>query len=126
MKKLISVFQLLSDETRLRIILLLAQDELCVCELSKNLGVSQPTISKNLTKLKDLDLVISVRREKFISYRLKTENYILAHTLDDILQNIEVYPQLVLDQKQLVDNRESLIQCCSKNKENVNKGIKND
>ena len=116
MKKLTSIFQLLSDETRLRIILLLAQDELCVCELSKNLGVSQPTISKNLTKLKDLDLVISLRREKFISYRLKTENYILAHTLDDILKNIEVYPQLVLDQKQLVDNRESLIQCCSKNK----------
>ncbi len=42
MNTLINTFKLLSDETRLRIILLLQQEELCVCQLTGILDISQP------------------------------------------------------------------------------------
>ncbi|MEO1814390.1 MAG: metalloregulator ArsR/SmtB family transcription factor [Acetobacterium sp.] len=113
MKPLIDIFKILSDETRLRIIVLLAQNELCVCELSYILDVSQPNISKNLTKLKELNLVTSQRREKFIFYKIKTDNEILNHILKDIIDNIAVYPQLVIDQKKNIDNQKLLDQCCN-------------
>lgn len=113
MKPLINIFKLLSDETRLRIIVLLAQNELCVCELSYILDVSQPNISKNLTKLKELNLVTSQRREKFIFYKIKTDNKILNHIVRDILDNIEVYPQLVIDQNKNIDNQKLWDQCCN-------------
>ncbi|NCC79781.1 MAG: ArsR family transcriptional regulator, partial [Clostridia bacterium] len=50
MNDLLNIFKTLSDETRLRIVMLLHHDELCVCEMSGILDVSQPTISKGLSK----------------------------------------------------------------------------
>lgn len=113
MKQLIDIFKILSDETRLRIIILLAQKELCVCELSYILAVSQPNISKNLSKLRDLNLVTSQRKEKFIFYKLKNENKILSRIVKDILDNLEHYPQLVIDQSRNIDNQKLLDQCCN-------------
>lgn len=92
MKKLTDIFKILSDETRLKIIILLAQKELCVCELSYILDIAQPNISKNLSKLKDLNLVTSERKEKFIFYKLNNENKILSRIVKDILDNLEHYP----------------------------------
>ena len=77
MNQLTNIFKILSDETRLRILLLLYNEELCVCELSGILNVPQPKISKNLSKLRDMNLVTDIRKEKFVFYSLKTENKIL-------------------------------------------------
>ncbi|WP_373481920.1 ArsR/SmtB family transcription factor [Acetobacterium sp.] len=112
MKPLINIFKILSDETRLRIIVLLAQNELCVCELSYILDVSQPNISKNLAKLKESNLVTSQRKEKFIFYKLKNENMIMTHIVKDILGNLENYPQLVIDQNRNDGNQNWLDECC--------------
>lgn len=113
MKQLINIFKILSDETRLRMIILLAQKELCVCELSDILDVSQPNISKNLSKLKESNLVISKRKEKFIFYQLKNDNQILTQIVKDISDNLDDYPQLVLDQSRNIDNQKLLDQCCN-------------
>ncbi|AWW25189.1 ArsR/SmtB family transcription factor [Acetobacterium carbinolicum] len=113
MKSLINIFKVLSDETRLRIILLLTQSELCVCELSYILDVSQPNVSKNLAKLKELSLVTSQRKEKYIFYQLRNDNMILTHILNDILDNLEDYPQLVTDQNRNDGNLKWLDQCCN-------------
>jgi len=115
MDKLINVFKILSDETRLRIIILLAREEFCVCQLSGILDVSQPNVSKHLSKLRDVGFVSIERKEKFIFYRLVKENLILAGIAHDILSNIHEFPQLVLDQKRIVDKEQYLIQCCVHN-----------
>ena len=49
MQTLTSIYKLLSDETRLRLLILLYQEPLCVCELVGILNVPQPRISKNLS-----------------------------------------------------------------------------
>jgi len=112
MNQLTNVFKILSDETRLRIVVLLAQQELCVCQLSGILDVSQPKISKNLSKLRDMNLVIDDRKEKFVYYRLKTDNAVLAKTVDNILKGMDEYPQLILDKNRLKEKEKYLNQFC--------------
>lgn len=108
MIQLVNIYKIFSDETRLRIIIILAQQELCVCQLSGILDVSQPKISKNLSKLRDTNLVIGERREKFVFYKLKVENAVFASSVKNILDNLNDYPQLILDKNRLVDKEKYL------------------
>ncbi len=65
------LFRLLSDETRLRCLLLLAQaGELCVCELTHATGAAQPKISRHLALLREAGLVLDRRQGLWIHYRL--------------------------------------------------------
>ena len=112
MDQLTNIFKILSDKTRLRIIMLLYQEELCVCELSGILEAPQPRISKNLSKLRDLNLVDDERKEKFVYYSLKNENKVLINTVKEILENIDDYPQLVNDRNKLSAKEKYLNTCC--------------
>lgn len=61
----------LADATRARIALLLAQEqELCVCELTCALDVSQPKISRHLAVLRDSGLLADRRQGQWVYYRL--------------------------------------------------------
>jgi len=97
MTYLTNLYKLLSDETRLRILVLLYLDELCVCQLSGIIGAPQPRISKNLAKLRDMDLVEDNRKEKYVYYRLKSIDSILKINLDQIIGNKESYPLINQD-----------------------------
>ena len=64
-------FQLLSDDTRLRSLMLMRQQgELCVCELVHALGVIQPKVSRHLAALRDVGIVIDRRQGQWIYYQL--------------------------------------------------------
>jgi SAM-dependent methyltransferase len=67
---LTSVFKLLSDETRLRILSALNESELAVGELQKILGLGQSTLSTQLGLLKEQDLVASRKEGQKVLYRL--------------------------------------------------------
>ncbi|MBO8158173.1 metalloregulator ArsR/SmtB family transcription factor [Thermosyntropha sp.] len=56
------VFKALGEPTRLRIIRLLAEKELCVCDLEVIMGISQPRISQHVKILRQAGL-ITERRE---------------------------------------------------------------
>ncbi|MGB4589907.1 MAG: metalloregulator ArsR/SmtB family transcription factor [Clostridiaceae bacterium] len=101
MKQLVNIFKLLSDESRLRVILLLAEDKLCVCEITGILDLPQPTVSKALSKLRDLDLVRDERSDKYIYYSLKNEDLVLQGIIDDILMNLQNYPLLANDKNRI-------------------------
>jgi len=103
MYKLTNLFKILSDETRLRMVLLLYQEQLCVCEISGVLEAPQPRVSKNLSKLRDLNLVDDERKERYVFYTLRKNNIVLNKILEDILKNIDDYPQIVEDREKLKD-----------------------
>jgi ArsR family transcriptional regulator len=68
------LFQLLSDETRLRCLLLMQREgELCVCELTHALDLSQPKVSRHLATLRDGGLVLDRRQGQWVYYRLHPE-----------------------------------------------------
>lgn len=97
MNELTNFYKLLSDETRIRILLLLKHKKLCVCELCGIMNESQPKISKHLAKLRDLGLIKDERYEQFIFYTLKTNNSLYLKTLENILAKIDEYPILKRD-----------------------------
>jgi ArsR family transcriptional regulator len=64
-------FQLLSDDTRLRCLLLMQQEgELCVCELVHALGLIQPKVSRHLAALRDYGVVKDRRFGQWIYYQI--------------------------------------------------------
>jgi len=67
----VQLFKNLSDETRLRLVLLLREKgELCVCELTSLLKETQPKISRHLALLREKGLLLDRREGKWIFYRL--------------------------------------------------------
>ncbi|PKM21916.1 MAG: transcriptional regulator [Gammaproteobacteria bacterium HGW-Gammaproteobacteria-14] len=70
----VSLCRCLGDETRLQIVLMLAQQtELCVCDLVDSLAVPQPTASRHLAKLRDAGLLMDRRQGQWIYYRLSDQ-----------------------------------------------------
>ncbi|WP_156337121.1 ArsR/SmtB family transcription factor [Paenibacillus dakarensis] len=67
-------FKLLGDKTRLNILLILHQQEMCVCHLVGLLQTTQPNISQHLRKLKNAGLVQEDRRGQWIYYSLSIED----------------------------------------------------
>ncbi len=70
MKEELNLFKALSDETRLRIMVLLSERELCVCQLEWALGLTQARVSRHLTTLKNVGLVKDRREGLWIFYSL--------------------------------------------------------
>ena len=64
-------FSAMSNEIRLRCLMLLAQEEeLCVCEFTHALGVAQPAVSRHLALLREAGMVLDRREGLWIHYRL--------------------------------------------------------
>jgi DNA-binding transcriptional ArsR family regulator len=66
-----ALFKCLADDTRSKITLLIvAQGELCVCELTAALDLSQPKISRHLALLRSAGLLMDRRQGQWVYYRL--------------------------------------------------------
>lgn len=83
-KAVVDIFDALADETRLRMLLALADFELCVCDLAAVCGISQSGVSHQLRILRDRDLVTYRREGKRAVYRLSDEHVrsLLAYGLE--------------------------------------------
>lgn len=62
--------KLLGDKSRLTILALLKEQDLCVCDIREILDMSQPNISQHLRKLKSAGLVNERRRGQWVYYSL--------------------------------------------------------
>jgi ArsR family transcriptional regulator len=70
MNELVALFKALSDETRLRIIKLLEQGELCVCDITAALDMVQPKVSFHLSALKEAGFIKDRKQGKWTHYSL--------------------------------------------------------
>jgi len=71
---LAATFKALADPTRLRIVSVLAQTELCVCDLAATLGMTQSAVSHQLRLMRDLRLVKSRKEGRMVYYALDDEH----------------------------------------------------
>ena len=113
MDRLINFFKVLSDDTRLRIIILLYHSELCVCQICGVTDISQPNVSKHLAKLRDMEFVRDERQGQFIYYYLSLEEPLFNEIIEKIVKDIEEYPILKSDIGKL-NNIESYLDTCGK------------
>jgi len=104
-------FKLAANKDRFRIMFLLFQSDLCVCQLTKILNLTQPTVSKNLSKLRDTRFVYTKRVGKFTYYIFKTDNICVKDFFNNLVQHLNDYPDLMIDQKGLI-KKEKHLTCC--------------
>ena len=70
----INFFKCLSDETRLNIVTLVAENkELCVCDLTEKLQLSQPKISRHLALLRSSGLLQDRRQSQWVYYSINPQ-----------------------------------------------------
>jgi ArsR family transcriptional regulator len=100
------IFKALGDETRLRMVALLAHGELCVCHIERALELSQPNASRQLAVLKNAGLVDTRREGNWIHYRLAPQADPDAKRLLGAL--IAVFSK----RAELQRNYERVTQCC--------------
>ena len=70
MNNILPIFKALSDETRLRILALLKESELCVCDIAETLKMSQQNISFHLGMLREAGLIKDKKSGRWIHYSL--------------------------------------------------------
>jgi ArsR family transcriptional regulator len=70
MKDFIKVMKALSDPNRVKILKMLQQKVLCVCELQAALNLAQPTVSSHLRLLEEAGLVRSRKEGLWVNYLL--------------------------------------------------------
>lgn len=68
MKPFLRVMKALSDPNRVRVLKILENKELCVCEITEVLGLAQPTVSSHMKILEDAGLVKKDRQGTWMIY----------------------------------------------------------
>lgn len=68
----VNVFKALSDPNRIRIVKMLGERELCMCEVRELLNLSNSTVSKHLTVLRDAGLLLDSKVGRWVNFRLNT------------------------------------------------------
>ncbi|QLB59807.1 metalloregulator ArsR/SmtB family transcription factor [Acinetobacter indicus] len=86
-------FKCLSDPTRLDILkLVLAKQNICVCELTEALNLSQPKISRHLALLRNLSVLLDQRQGQWVYYRLNPDLPEWAASVLNIIAEQDVSP----------------------------------
>ena len=111
MEKLIDVLKALSDETRLRILNLLYEKELCVCDIMETLQISQTKASRHLIYLKNAGLVKDRKHAQWAYYSMdKAESMKFIDSLVfDNLRGLELYKKDLENLEEWLDKKN--IQC---------------
>ena len=101
-------YMALADKTRLRLLNLLREDEICVCFFTEVLQESQPKISRHLAYLRNAGIVEARRDGKWMHYQIiKPENGFAAQILEDTLQWLNSQAEMQRDYQKLA------VVCCA-------------
>jgi len=103
MLEVVKVFKALSDETRIRMLKLLLEGELCVCEIMQAMEISQSRASRNLGILKDAGLLKDRRDGQWVHYSLNREGAAKYAVLLELLESS------LRDDKTILKDRENLL-----------------
>lgn len=90
----IEILKALSHENRIRIINLVNQQELCVCELENIMGVNQSNASRHLGKLKQVGLIEAEQKAQWVYYKINqyilNKHPFLQNIIDNELDSLDI------------------------------------
>ena len=97
-----NLFKALADRTRLRLISLIGESEVCVCFLVEILKTSQPKISRHLAYLRRAQIVAARREGKWMHYRLtEPPDEHAARILREVRASLGEHPEFQRDREKL-------------------------
>ncbi len=107
MDNIVKIFKALSDPNRVRIVQMLVNKTLCVCEIQEILNLSASTVSKHLSILKESGFLVDEKSGKWVYYRLNTNTNDLA-----IKQLMLLLPLYLNDDNQILSDKGKLNIAC--------------
>ena len=114
MKQTVRLIKALAEETRLRIVALLAGGELCVCDLTNALKLPQSTVSRHLALLKNAGITADRKAGTWVYYRLDDSDPGIDHSFLPLLtKHLNQTERSTLDLANLKSYRESGQRTCS-------------
>ena len=122
MFKILNITKALSDEKRIRALMMLAGGELCVCQIIEMLGFAPSTVSKHMSILRQARLVETRKEGRWIYYRLADNKAPKSHEiLSWLKRHLKSDKRILDDVKQLRRmqkmNKEELCECYKRTKE---------
>ena len=101
MDDIINVLNALSDKTRIRILSILSDGELCVCKIVDVLGKNQPQISFHLNILKASDIIQGRKEGKWIHYKINDADLFKRFLVISTLEKVKEDDLIISDKKRL-------------------------
>lgn len=99
-----SIFKALADKNRIRILKMLQNKSLCVCEITDTLKLAASTVSNHLKILTKTGLIISFKEGKWINYSIN------PHPENNLLSSVLLYLQFVLeDDDTIIKDRKAIL-----------------
>jgi len=109
---LVEILKALADENRLRILNLLINGELCVCDIETVLGIKQSNTSRHLNRLKIAGIITSQKKSQWVYYRLNDETFknfpFISVIINDEMEKIDICKKDL----ELLEKTKSSGRCC--------------
>lgn len=120
MESIIQLFKALSDETRLKILVILTRRKICAKGIARHLDISEAAVSQHLKILKDTGIIVGEKVGYFVLYRLEQSILLegasflneIANGRSDSSEKLELH--IPVDCKAVCKGSKS--RCCHNNK----------
>ena len=89
MENLVKVFKALSDETRLKILLIISKRTICQKGISKHLGISDSAVSQHIKVLKEANIVTGIKEGYSVIYVINEEAFNKARLFLKMINKID-------------------------------------
>jgi ArsR family transcriptional regulator len=86
MDQIIQIFKALSDETRLRILIMVSRRSICAKGIAKHLGISEAAVSQHMKVLKDAGIIQSEKTGYFVKYTIQEQH---LYAIVDFIKELE-------------------------------------
>ncbi|MHC1684458.1 MAG: ArsR/SmtB family transcription factor [Clostridiaceae bacterium] len=71
MEQIVKAFKALSDETRLKILIIISKRNICAKGISRHLNISEAAVSQHIKTLKDAGIIIGEKTGYYVNYKLQ-------------------------------------------------------
>lgn len=103
MEDTLTLFKLLSEKNRLRIVAaLMEEDELCACQIRELLGLAGSTVSRHLAQMVDGKILLSRKDGRWVYFRIR-KSMAISFPLEWLEKKLERDLRLQLDKQRLAD-----------------------
>ncbi len=109
---IVSLFKALADENRIRILNLLRNGELCVCDIETVMGIKQSNTSRHLNKLKMAEIIVSEKKSQWVYYRLNEDVFLKFPFLSSVINEEVEKISICQEDLELLKKFKQSDRCC--------------
>lgn len=118
MEKVAKIFKSLSDETRLKVLLLVSKRDICQKGISKYLGITDSSVSQHIKVLKEAEIITGYKEGYYVFYHVNEsvfdECISFFNSIGSINNNLLDTSNIKLDSTDCSKNCKSIKKCCKR------------